>query len=107
MRKLVLSALAALALASPAGAGRAPLVIAMHDPGCHWFSVSGKYLKSVVRQGPVTLLNQDEAALRIKGPEGTKIERVAAKLTLRAKGTYRITMVGQAKDDNHLVLTIK
>jgi hypothetical protein len=107
MRKLILSALAALALASPAAAGRAPLVVAMHDPGCHWFSVGGKYLKSVVRHGPVTLLNRDEAALRIKGPEGTKIERIGAKLTLRSKGTYRITMVGQAKDDNHLVLTIK
>ena len=107
MRKLILSALAALALGSPAAAGRAPLVVAMHDPGCHWFSVGGKYLKSVVRHGPVTLLNRDEAALRIKGPEGTKIERIGAKLTLRSKGTYRITMVGQAKDDNHLVLTIK
>jgi hypothetical protein len=107
MRKLILSALAALAFASPAGAGRAPLVVAMHDPGCHWFSAGGKYLKSVVRHGPVTLLNRDEAALRIKGPEGTKIDRVGAKLTLRSKGTYRITMVGQARDDNHLVLTIK
>jgi hypothetical protein len=107
MRKLILSSLAALALASPAAAGRAPLMVAMHDPGCHWFSFGGKYLKSVVRHGPVTLLNRDEAALRIKGPEGTKIERVGAELTLRSKGTYRITMVGQAKDDNHLMLTIK
>jgi hypothetical protein len=107
MRKLTLSALAALALASPAGAGRAPLVVAMHDPGCHWFSDGGKYTMSVARRGPVTLLNQDEAALKIKGPERTKIERVGAKLTLRAKGIYRITMVGQAPDDNHLTLRIK
>jgi hypothetical protein len=107
MRKLILSALAALALASPAGAGRAPLVVAMQDPGCHWFSVGGKFLKSVARHGPVTLLNRDEAALRIKGPEGTKIERVGAKVTLRARGTYGITMLGQAKDDNHLILTIR
>jgi hypothetical protein len=55
----------------------------------------------------VTLLNNDEAALRIKGPGGTKLERVGAKLTLRAKGTYRITMVRQAPDDNHLTLRVK
>ena len=107
MRKLILLPLAALALAAPAAAGRAPLVVAMHDPGCHWFYVGGKYVKSVTRHGPVTLLNQDEAALRIKGPGGTKLERVGAKLTLRARGTYRIVMVRQAPDDNHLTLTVK
>jgi hypothetical protein len=54
----------------------------------------------------VTLLNLDEAALIIKGPGGTKTERVGAKLTLRAKGIYRITMVRQAPDDNHLTLKV-
>jgi hypothetical protein len=107
MRKLTLSVLIFLALAAPAGAGTAPLVVAMHDPGCHWFSVGGKYALSVVRSGPVTLVNRDEAALRIKGPGGTKIERVGARLVLKASGTYRITMVAQAPDDNHLVLKIK
>ena len=48
----------------------------------------------------MTLVNYDEAALEIKGPGGTKIEKVGAKLTLRARGLYRITMVGQAPDDN-------
>lgn len=107
MRKLLVLTFAALLLAAPAAAGKAPLVIAMHDPGCHWFSVGGKYVKSVTRHGPVTLLNQDEAAVRIKGPGGTKLQRVGAKLTLRARGTYRIVMVHQAADDNHLTLTIK
>ena len=80
----------------------------MHDPGCHWFHVSGKYVKTVVRRGPVTLLNQDEAALRIKGPNGgIKIERVGVKLTLRARGKYHITMVHQPADDNTLTLTLK
>jgi hypothetical protein len=78
VRKLILLPLAALALAAPAAAGRAPLVVAMHDPGCHWFHVGGKYVKSVTRHGPVTLLNQDEAALRVKGPGGTKLERASA-----------------------------
>jgi hypothetical protein len=107
MRKLFFIPLAALALAAPAAAGKAPLVVAMHDPGCHWFLVGGKYTKSVVRHGPVTLLNSDEAALRVKGPGGTKLDKVGAKLTLHAKGTYRITMVHQAPDDNHLTLKIK
>jgi hypothetical protein len=107
MRTFIVYALAALALASPAAASQAPLVVAMSDPGCHWFSVGGKYTKSVVRSGPVTLLNRDEAALKVRGPGGTKIERVGVKLTLRAKGTYRITMVGQAPDDNTLTLKVK
>jgi hypothetical protein len=107
MRKLTLSSLLVLALAAPAGAGTSSLVVAMHDPGCHWFAVGGKYVISVTRTSPVTLVNRDEAALRIKGPRGTKIERVGARLTLKSKGTYRITMVGQAPDDNHLVLKIK
>ena len=107
MRKLLLLPIAALALAAPAAAGRAPLVVAMHDPGCHSFLVGGKYVKSLARTGPVTLLNQDEAALKIKGPGGTKLDRVGAKVTLKARGTYHITMVRQAPDDNHLTLTIK
>jgi hypothetical protein len=107
MQKLMVIGIAALALAAPAAAGKAPLVVAMHDPGCHWFQVGGKYVKSVTRTGPVTLLNQDEAALKIKGPSGTKVDPVGRKLTLRAKGIYRITMVRQAPDDNHLVLRIK
>ena len=107
MRKLLVFGIAALALAAPAAAGKAPLVVAMHDPGCHWFLVGGKYVKSVTQTGPVTLLNQDEAALVIKGPGGTRHQRVGARLTLKTKGTYKITMVKQAPDDNHLKLTIR
>jgi hypothetical protein len=55
----------------------------------------------------VKLLNLDEAALIVKGPGGTRHDKVGAKLTLRAKGVYKITMVKQAADDNHLKLTIK
>ena len=118
MRKLLLIPVAALALAAPialaapSAAGKAPLIIAMKDPGCHWFYVGGgpnhrKYAKSVVRSGPITLLNLDEAALIVKGPGGTKIDKVGSQLTLKAKGVYKITMVKQASDDNHLKLTIK
>src|SRR5262245_10465378 len=112
MRKLIVSGIAGLMLATPAAAAPTQLIVAMHDPGCHSFYLGGgpnhrAYVKTAVRRGPVLLLNLDEAALKIKGAGGTKIERVGAKLTLRVKGVYRITMVGQAPDDNHLKLTIK
>jgi hypothetical protein len=123
MRKLILSGigglmliglvglmLAASAAAGPTGATK--LIVAMKDPGCHWFYVAGgpnhrKYATTVTRTGPVALLNLDEAALIIKGPGGTKHENVGATLKLKAKGVYKITMVKQASDDNHLKLTIK
>ena len=119
MRRLVLISVAVLALAASlvatsaasASASKGPLIIAMKDPGCHWFYLGGgpnnrKYTKSVTRVGPVTLLNLDEAAMIIKGPGGTKIEKVGVKLTLTAKGTYHLTMVKQAPDDNHLTLKV-
>jgi hypothetical protein len=116
VRKLILIAVAGLMVAAAAAAAptRAPakLIVAMHDPGCHWFYIAGgpdhrKFVKSVTRRGPVALVNLDEAALVIKGPSGTRREKVGATLVLRAKGLYRITMVKQAPDDNHLRLTIK
>jgi hypothetical protein len=119
MRTPILISLAVLALvasavmtsAASAGASKAPIIVAMKDPGCHWFYVGGgpshrKYVKSLARSGPVTLLNLDEAALIIRGPGGTKQEAVGAKLTLRASGTYRITMVHQEPDDNTLILRV-
>jgi hypothetical protein len=107
MRKLVITGIAVLAFAGPAGAGATKLVVAMKDPGCHWFQVGGKYKTAVTRHGAVTLVNFDEAPLKISGPGGTRIDRVGAKVTLRAKGLYRIVMVHQKADDNHLKLTIK
>ena len=118
MRTLILTGIAGLALAASAAAGPSgatsatKLTVAMKDPGCHWFYVGGgpshrKYVKSVTRTGPVALLNLDEAALVIKGPGGTRHEKVGATLKLQAKGLYKITMVKQAADDNHLKLTIK
>jgi hypothetical protein len=108
MRKITLTAIAALALAAPAAAGSgSTLTVMMKDPGCHWFYVGGKYKLSVVRHGPVKLANFDEKSLVVKGPGGTRIDKVGAKLSLTAKGVYRITMVKQAADDNHLKLTIK
>ena|SRR5262249_10590177 len=113
MRKVILTAIAGLTLAASAAAGTTAssgatkLTVAMKDPGCHWFYAGGKYSKTITRTGPVTLADLDEATLIITGPGGTRHESVGAKLTLKAKGLYRITMVRQAPDDNHLKLTIK
>jgi hypothetical protein len=125
MRKLIVIAIAGLTLltaslmlaataaAGPATAAKASqLIVAMKDPGCHWFYNGGgpnhrKYAKTAVRTGPVKLLNLDEAALIVKGPGGTSHDKVGAALTLKTKGVYKITMVKQAPDDNHLKLTIK
>jgi len=111
MGKFILIGIAALTLAASAAAAPTRVVVAMHDPGCHWFYNGGgpdqrTFTKTLVRRGPVTLVNLDEASLKIVGPGGTKIERVGAKLTLKTKGVYKITMVAQAPDDNHLKLTI-
>jgi hypothetical protein len=105
MRKLILIGLFALAFAVPASA--APVVpIVMKDPGCHWFSVHGKFATHYVAHGAVSVQNLDQAALRFVGPGGTHVLAVGKTIGLKTKGTYHITMVGQAKDDNHLVLIL-
>ena len=112
--KRLIAILAAVLAAALAGSGSAAtatttatktITVAMHDPGCHSFLVGGAYKQRLTVEGPVSLLNFDEAALRIVGPSGVKLEPVGKKLTL-THGVYRITMVKQASDDNHLVLTV-
>jgi hypothetical protein len=51
-------------------------------------------------------LNVDEATLKIAGASGVKLDAVGKKVAL-VHGTYRITMVGQAPDDNTLTLNVK
>src|SRR5437762_12523115 len=107
VRKLILIGIAGLMVAASAAAGSTAagkstkLIVAMRDPGCHWFYVGGgpshrKYVKAVTRTGPVTLLNLDEATLIIRSPGGTKHDAVGANLTFKKRGIYRITMVKQA-----------
>jgi hypothetical protein len=54
----------------------------------------------------VFLLNTDMAVLRLAGASGVEHDAVGKKLLL-ARGTYHITMVGQAPDDNHLLLVVR
>ena len=81
------------------------VTVAMHDPGCHWFQVGGSYKKSLAVSGPVNLRNTDEAALKIAGSTGVQNDQVGQQVYL-APGSYRITMVGQASDDNTLHLSV-
>jgi len=79
--------------------------VVMSDPGCHWFSVGGKLKTTLSVKGPVALANFDEATLKVAGHGAVKHDAVGKKITL-ARGSYRITMVGQASHDNTLKLVV-
>jgi hypothetical protein len=108
-----LSIVAALAL----GAGQAlagthhhasakSLVVAMHDPGCHWFLIHGKYRKTASVAGPVRVENRDEATLKIASKTKIRYIHVGKSLVLK-HGNYVVMMVGQAVDDNYLTLKVR
>ena len=84
--------------------------VVMHDPGCHWFSFDGKFLTTLTATGPLRLANTDEATLRLHvvgvSSRGDRFDRVGEWIRLDP-GTYTITMLGQAPDDNHLKLTVR
>ena len=103
---IALGLVAGQALAARHASAPTKVTVAMHDPGCHWFLVAGKYVKSLSVKGPASLVNFDEAALKIAGASGMKLDPVGKKVAL-VRGTYRITMVGQAPDDNTLTLVVK
>jgi hypothetical protein len=110
---VIVAAAAVLAFGAGQAAGAAThhaqamktVTVVMHDPGCHWFSTGGKFTTKLTVHGPVALANFDEAALMLMGPKGIQLDKVGKKVVL-ARGTYRITMVGQAPDDNHLKLVV-
>ena len=114
MKILALTALAVLAL----GAGQAlaagsrhsapvtTLKVVMHDPGCHWFQVGGKDVKTASVAGPVRLLDLDEGTLKVTSRTGTQLVPVG-KSHVFGRGHYVVMMVGQAVDDNYLKLTVR
>jgi hypothetical protein len=102
----LLAVVAGQAFARSTHATPTKVTVVMHDPGCHWFSVNGAFKTKLAVKGSAKLLNVDEAALKVVGA-GT-VRRVAlGKTVLLGKGTYAITMVGQAPDDNHLKLVVR
>ena len=81
--------------------------IVMHDPGCHWFMVHGKYAKTdTVKANRVKLVDRDEAALKVTSRQGMRHIPVGKSIVV-GRGNYVITMVGQAPDDNYLKLTVR
>jgi hypothetical protein len=113
---LLALAVAAAVCAGALGAGRAlattthqatkTVKIVMHDPGCHWFVVHGKYAKTkTVKANRVRLVNQDEAALKVASRHGMRHIAVGKSIVV-GRGSYVIMMVGQAPDDNYLKLTV-
>ena len=91
--------------ASAASVAPKLVTVAMHDPGCHSFLVGQAYQTSETVSGPVELNNSDEDTLNVAGPKGVQSDPVGQRLSL-APGTYTITMVKQAPDDNTLHLTV-
>ena len=80
--------------------------IVMHDPGCHWFMVHGKYAtKDTVKTNQARLVNQDEAPLKVASRHGMRHIAVGKSIVV-GHGNYVIMMVGQANDDNFLKLTV-
>ena len=94
------------AFAQSAHPTSATLTVVMKDPGCHWFSIGGKFKTTASVTGPVKIVNYDEATLKIAGVGAVKSVAVGKKILL-TRGHYVITMVGQASDDNHLKLTVR
>jgi hypothetical protein len=81
--------------------------IVMHDPGCHWFVVHGKYVtKDNVKANRVRLVDLDEAALKVASSHGVRHIPVGKSIIV-GRGNYVIMMVGQAPDDNYLKLTVR
>ena len=114
---LLALAVAAAICAGALGAGRAlatttnhptkTVKIVMHDPGCHWFKMHGKFRKAAtVKAGRVRLVDLDEAALKVASRHGLRHIPVGKSIVV-GRGNYVIMMVGQALDDNYLKLAVR
>lgn len=82
------------------------LRVVMHDPGCHWFEVGGRFTTSATATGSVRLVDLDMAALKIASRYGMRHVDVGKSIVL-GRGSYVIMMVGQAVDDNYLELHVR
>ena len=97
----------ALATDTHHAAATKTLKIVMHDPGCHWFLVHGKFTKThTVKAGRLRLVDLDEAALKVASRGGMRRIAVGKSIVV-GRGNYVIMMAGQASDDNYLKLTVR
>lgn len=103
---LALGTSQALAATHHHAAFKTTLVVAMHDPGCHWFSVHGTLTKTAAVAGPVRVENRDEATMMVASRNGMQRIPVGKSLILK-HGNYVLMMKGQAVDDNYLNLTVR
>jgi len=96
----------ALAAASHQAAPKTVRIV-MHDPGCHWFAVHGKFTKNdTVNAARVRLVDLDEADLKVASRHGLRHIPVGKSIVV-GRGNYVIMMVGQAPDDNSLKLSVR
>lgn len=82
------------------------LTVYMHDPGCHWFKVQGKFTRTASVAGPIRLKNLDVNTLKIASKTKMRYDKVGKSILLSG-GHYVIMMVGQAANDNYLKLTVR
>ena len=104
---VVLAVGAGMAVASPAVGKPSVVPIIMADPGCHWFDVAGKKSARLAVDGPTSFQNRDEAALVFAGAGFHQRLAVGKTLAVTKPGTYHITMAGQFRHDNTLVLVVR
>jgi hypothetical protein len=103
---LALGAGQALAAGSHHNSTPKTLKVVMRDPGCHWFLVHGKDVKTTSVAGPIRLQNFDEDTIKVASHMKVRRVHVGSSIVLK-RGHYMVTMVKQASDDNHLRLTVR
>jgi len=94
------------ALAATRHTATKTLTVYMHDPGCHWFKIDGKFTKTASVAGPIRLKNLDVNTLKIASRTKMRFDKVGKSILL-TRGHYVIMMVGQAVNDNYLKLTVR
>ena len=112
----IMSLVAAIAYLALPGNDQAPplgavpaaaqtVTVAMQRPGLPLAPAGPELTKSMSVTGPVNLQNSDEAALKVAGSSGAQKDPMGGQVSL-TPGSYTITMVGQAPDDNTLHLQV-
>ena len=81
------------------------VTIAMHDPAVTGSRSAASSSRRSPSRGRSRSRTTTKRRIKVAGPSGIKRDPVGKKITLQ-RGIYKITMVGQAPDDNTLKLTV-